>query len=94
LHIASFTPLRTEFLRSVLAFAKNTPRDAFSNQVDAGKESPVNTGGGSDEWCRLLRNGGTIINNKESPELPAHWIAHEELAGSIYLQENEKGRVQ
>jgi hypothetical protein len=45
-------------------------------------------------WITVVQNGKTIIDNQEIPGITGGALAsHEELAGPIYLQGSEKGRV-
>lgn len=45
-------------------------------------------------WITVVQNGQTIIDNKEIPGITGGALdSHEELAGPIYLQGGEKGRV-
>jgi hypothetical protein len=45
-------------------------------------------------WVTVVQNGQTIIDNQEIPGITGGALdSHEELAGPIYLQGSEKGRV-
>jgi Domain of Unknown Function (DUF1080) len=45
-------------------------------------------------WITVVQNGQTIIDHKEIPGITGGALdSHEELAGPIYLQGSEKGRV-